>query len=48
VGQLAVAGTPGQARSRVADLFDAGVTSAVLTPVGNDYLASLDSLAAIL
>ncbi len=48
VGQLAVAGTPGQARSRVADLFDAGVTSVVLTPVGNDCLASLDSLAAIL
>lgn len=48
VGQLAVAGTPGQARSRVTELFDAGVTSAVLTPVGDDYLASLDSLAAIL
>ncbi|WP_234312091.1 LLM class flavin-dependent oxidoreductase [Streptomyces griseus] len=48
VRQLAVAGTPGEARSRVTDLFDAGVTSAVLTPVGTDRLASLDSLAAIL
>ncbi|MFG1688040.1 LLM class flavin-dependent oxidoreductase [Nonomuraea sp. NPDC049269] len=48
VRQLAVAGTPQQARSRLADLFDAGVTSAVLTPVGTDYLVSLDSLAAVL
>ncbi|MFI2780819.1 LLM class flavin-dependent oxidoreductase [Streptomyces sp. ALB3] len=48
VGQLAVAGTPSQARSRVSELFDAGVTSAVLAPVGPDYLASLERLAAIL
>ncbi|MGX1566477.1 LLM class flavin-dependent oxidoreductase, partial [Streptomyces sp. NPDC055509] len=48
VSQLAVAGTPAQARSRVRELFDAGVTSAVLTPVGDDYLVSLDALAAIL
>jgi len=48
VRQLTVAGTPDQARSRLAGLFDAGVTSAVLTPVGTDYLVSLDSLAAAL
>lgn len=48
VGQLAVAGTPRQARSRLADLFDAGVSSAVLAPVGSDCLASLNSLAAVL
>ncbi|MEU0845430.1 LLM class flavin-dependent oxidoreductase [Streptomyces sp. NPDC005962] len=48
VRQLAVAGTPDQARARLAGLFDAGVTSAVLTPVGSDCLASLDSLATVL
>ncbi|MFI0773941.1 LLM class flavin-dependent oxidoreductase [Streptomyces sp. NPDC021212] len=48
VRQLAVAGTPHQARSRLTDLFAAGVGSAVLTPVGTDCLASLDSLAAVL
>ncbi|MFJ8794935.1 LLM class flavin-dependent oxidoreductase [Streptomyces sp. NPDC102462] len=48
VRQLAVAGTPEQARSRLADLFEAGVTSAVLTPLGPDHLASLDALAAVL
>ncbi|MFC3996183.1 LLM class flavin-dependent oxidoreductase [Nocardiopsis sediminis] len=47
VRQLAVAGTPDQARSRLEELFAAGVTSAVLTPVGPDYLASLDALAAV-
>ncbi|MCQ8187015.1 LLM class flavin-dependent oxidoreductase [Streptomyces rugosispiralis] len=48
VRQLAVAGTPSQARSQLTDLFDAGVSSAVLTPMGADYLASLNSLAAVL
>ncbi|MFF3710856.1 LLM class flavin-dependent oxidoreductase [Streptomyces phaeochromogenes] len=48
VRQLAVAGTPEQARSSLADLFDAGVTSAILAPVGPDYRASLESLAAVL
>ncbi|MEV2194835.1 LLM class flavin-dependent oxidoreductase [Streptomyces phaeochromogenes] len=48
VRQLAVAGTPDQARSSLADLFDAGVTSAILAPVGPDYRASLESLAAVL
>ncbi|WP_458090573.1 LLM class flavin-dependent oxidoreductase [Streptomyces malaysiensis] len=48
VGQLAVAGTSRQARSRLSDLFDAGVSSAVLAPVGSDCLASLNSLAAVL
>ncbi|MCZ4514140.1 LLM class flavin-dependent oxidoreductase [Streptomyces sp. ActVer] len=48
VRQLAVAGTPEQARSALAGLFDAGVTSAILAPVGPDYRASLESLAAIL
>ncbi|MGI3198752.1 hypothetical protein ACRJ4W_09255 [Streptomyces sp. GLT-R25] len=43
-----MAGTPEQARSSLADLFDAGVTSAILAPVGPDYRASLESLAAVL
>ncbi|MGW2330299.1 LLM class flavin-dependent oxidoreductase [Streptomyces sp. NPDC001700] len=47
VRQLAVAGTPEQARATLAGLFDAGVTSAVLAPVGSDYLASLDALARV-
>lgn len=48
VGQLAVAGTSRQARSRLSDLFDAGVSSAVLAPLGSDCLASLNSLVAVL
>lgn len=48
VRQLAVAGTPQEARSQLTDLFDAGVSAAVLAPVGSDYLASLNSLAAVL
>ncbi|MER6399893.1 LLM class flavin-dependent oxidoreductase [Kitasatospora sp. NPDC001603] len=48
VRQLAVAGTPTQARAQLAELFDAGVTSAVLTPVGPDYVASLVPLATVL
>ncbi|MER6401726.1 LLM class flavin-dependent oxidoreductase [Kitasatospora sp. NPDC001603] len=48
VRQLAVVGTPAQARARLAELFDAGVTSTVLTPVGPDYVRSLDSLATVL
>ncbi|MFF9647252.1 LLM class flavin-dependent oxidoreductase [Kitasatospora aureofaciens] len=48
VRQLAVAGTPAQARAQLAELFDAGVTSAVLTPVGPDYVTSLASLATVL
>ncbi|MGI5438241.1 LLM class flavin-dependent oxidoreductase [Streptomyces shenzhenensis] len=48
VRQLTVAGTPEQARSALGDLFDAGVTSAVLTPVGTDHLAALDTLATAL
>ena len=45
IRQLAVVGTPEQARSKLAELFDAGLTSAVLTPAGSDHLAALDSLA---
>ncbi|MEV7289373.1 LLM class flavin-dependent oxidoreductase [Streptomyces sp. NPDC093252] len=48
VRQLAVTGTPEQARATLAGLFEAGVTSAVLTPAGPDPLKALDSLAAVL
>ncbi|MFF8927174.1 LLM class flavin-dependent oxidoreductase [Streptomyces longwoodensis] len=45
IQQLAVAGTPEQAKSQLDKLFDAGLTSAVLTPAGSDHLTALDSLA---
>ncbi|GEA89238.1 LLM class flavin-dependent oxidoreductase [Cellulomonas cellasea] len=48
VDQLAVTGTPEQARARVAALHDAGVASMVLIPVGEDPFAALDSLARVL
>lgn len=48
VDQLAVTGTPAQARARVATLHDAGVSSMVLVPVGADPLAALDALAGVL
>ncbi|MFE2046507.1 LLM class flavin-dependent oxidoreductase [Streptomyces sp. NPDC059477] len=48
VRRLAIAGTPEQARSALADVFAAGVTSAVLTPVGPDALTALDALASVL
>ncbi len=48
VRRLAVAGTPPQARATIDALFAAGVTSAVLTPLGADRIAALDSLATVL
>lgn len=48
VDQLAVTGSPQQARDRIAALHDAGVASMVLMPVGPDPLAALEALAAVL
>ncbi|MCI2237275.1 LLM class flavin-dependent oxidoreductase [Paenibacillus sp. TRM 82003] len=48
VHRLAVTGTPQQARTRLGELFAAGVTSAVLIPTGGDPLRSLEHLAAVL
>ncbi|MCT2591415.1 LLM class flavin-dependent oxidoreductase [Streptomyces sp. N2-109] len=48
IPQLAVAGTPAQARARIDELHGAGVTSAVLIPGGGDHLTALDSLARVL
>lgn len=48
VEQLALAGTPDQVGARIRDLFDAGVTSAVLTPVGPDRRSALKALARVL
>ncbi|WP_432491615.1 LLM class flavin-dependent oxidoreductase [Kineococcus auxinigenes] len=48
VRRLAVTGTPAAARERLAGLFAAGVTSAVLIPVGADPEEQLEQLAAVL
>ena len=48
VRRLALAGTPEQVRSRLAELHAAGVASVVLAPVGPDPLAALGSLATAL
>lgn len=48
VARLAIAGTAADARARNDELFAAGVTTSVLTPVGDDQLAALDALAAVL
>ncbi|WP_432482694.1 LLM class flavin-dependent oxidoreductase [Kineococcus esterisolvens] len=48
VRRLAVAGTPDGARARLGELFAAGVTSAVLIPVGADPEQELEQLAAVL
>ncbi|MFJ9623917.1 LLM class flavin-dependent oxidoreductase [Streptomyces sp. NPDC101181] len=48
IGRLAVAGTPQDARTRLDGLREAGVTDAVLAPVGPDPMGALDSLAAVL
>ncbi|WP_236594798.1 LLM class flavin-dependent oxidoreductase [Saccharothrix sp. 6-C] len=48
VRQLAVTGTPEDARTRLEELFAAGVDSAVLFPVGPDPLAAIEELAAVL
>ncbi|MFF7877555.1 LLM class flavin-dependent oxidoreductase [Streptomyces californicus] len=48
VARLAVAGTTEDARARLAELRAAGVTDAVLTPVGPDPVGALESLATLL
>lgn len=45
VRQLAVTGTPAQARSRLREVADAGVALQALYPVGDDPVAALDTLA---
>ncbi|GCD20498.1 N5,N10-methylene tetrahydromethanopterin reductase [Cellulomonas algicola] len=45
VDDLGIVGTPAAARARLDALFDAGVSSAVLFPLGPDPVAALDSLA---
>lgn len=47
VDQLAIVGTPEMARNRVAELRAAGVHSIVLSPAGPDWLAAMESLAAL-
>ncbi|WP_231505173.1 LLM class flavin-dependent oxidoreductase [Cellulomonas sp. URHE0023] len=47
VDQLAVVGTPRDARRRIAELHAAGVTCAVLIPVGSDPMVALDELASL-
>ncbi|MEU2682303.1 LLM class flavin-dependent oxidoreductase [Streptomyces hygroscopicus] len=48
VRELSIAGTPGQAREAISARHAAGATSVVLTPVGPDAPAALDSLARVL
>ena len=48
VRQLAVAGTPSQARGRIDELHAAGATSVVLLPAGPDAVKALEALAAVL
>lgn len=48
VDQLAVVGTVDDARTRIGQLHDAGVTTTVLIPVGPDPLAALEDLAGVL
>jgi 5,10-methylenetetrahydromethanopterin reductase len=48
VDQLAVVGTVDDARRRIGQLHDAGVTTPVLMPVGPDPLAALEDLARVL
>ena len=45
IPSLALAGTPDDVRDGIAARHAAGATTVVLTPVGPDRLASLDSLA---
>lgn len=47
VDQLAVVGTPAQARARLAQLREAGVTSPVLIPAGPDPRSALEELASL-
>ncbi len=48
VRQLAVTGTVDDAKARLAELFAAGVDSAVLFPIGPDALEAMERLAAVL
>ncbi|MBC7291427.1 MAG: LLM class flavin-dependent oxidoreductase [Actinotalea sp.] len=48
VDELAVVGTPSDARRRLAELADAGTDGVVLVPVGPDPLAALHRLARVL
>ncbi|MFD6801266.1 LLM class flavin-dependent oxidoreductase [Streptomyces cyaneofuscatus] len=47
VARLSVTGTPEAARARLGELGAAGVTDAVLAPVGPDPLGALESLAGV-
>ncbi|MFI1352695.1 LLM class flavin-dependent oxidoreductase [Streptomyces sp. NPDC020898] len=46
--RLALTGTPDQVRTRVQDLFESGVTTAVLSTVGPDHRSALAGLAKVL
>ena len=48
VDQLAVVGTVEDARARIGQLHDAGVTTTVLMPVGPDPMDALEDLARVL
>ena len=48
VAELALAGTSAQVREGIARRHEAGATSVVLTPVGEDRLGALDALAQVL
>ena len=48
IGELALAGTPEQVRARIAARHDAGATTVLLTPVGEDRLAALRDLSRVL
>ena len=47
VDQLAIVGTPSQARTRLQQLHGAGADHLVMTPTGSDAVAALDSLSRI-
>ncbi|WP_258045191.1 hypothetical protein [Streptomyces sp. SM11] len=48
VARLAVAGTPEEARARLAGLRAAGVTDTILAPTVPDPVGALESLATVL
>lgn len=48
IGELALAGTPAQVRARISARHDAGATTVLLTPVGEDRLAALRDLSRVL
>jgi 5,10-methylenetetrahydromethanopterin reductase len=47
VDQLAIVGTPSQARTRLQQLHDAGADHLVLTPTGADPVATLENLSRV-